>query len=79
MVMDVKTEEAVDAELVLLKTQFEQQMRRDKIRGVTVIVLPKENALRFEFPGQVEQDEIARLLADHPYDLTKDREDDKIY
>ena len=77
MVMDDKTEEAVDAELVLLKSQFEQQMRRDKIRDATVTVLQKENALRFEFSGQVEQDEIFRILVDHPYDVTKDREGDK--
>lgn len=77
MVMDVKTEEAVDAELVLLKSQFEQQMRRDKIRDATVTVLQRENALRFEFSGQVEQDEIFRILVDHPYDVTKDREGDK--
>lgn len=76
MVMDVRTEEAVEAELVLLKTYFEQQFRKDKIRDAFVTVLPKENTIRFEFAGQVEQDEIAGVLSDYPYVVTKEREGD---
>ncbi|MBN1297316.1 protein translocase subunit SecD [bacterium] len=72
MVMDVKTEEAVEAELVLVKKQFEQHLRREKIRGAEITVNAVEHTLFFDFADAVERDEIARMLDDYPYDVTKD-------
>ncbi|MCD4653660.1 protein translocase subunit SecD [bacterium] len=76
MVMDVKTEEAVEAELVLLKKQFEQKLRRDKIRDAVITVNAGDTSLVFEFSGQIERDEIADKLEDYPYTLTKKNDGD---
>ena len=77
MVMDVKTEEAVEAELVLVKKQFEQQFRKDKIKDATITVLAGDHSVKFEFMDRVERDEIADSLENAPYNLTKDQEGDK--
>ncbi len=77
MVMDVRTEEAVEAELVLMKKQFEQQFRKDKIRDATINVLPKDFAVKFEFANQVERDEIFKTLEEFPYELSRDQEVEK--
>jgi len=71
MVMDVKTDEAVDAELVLLKKQFERELQRDKIKDVEITVNSDDKALSFKFSGQVERDEVAAKLENYPYTLTK--------
>lgn len=76
MVMDVKTEEAVEAELVLLKKQFEQHLRREKIRDVEITVNASESSILFKFPNQVERDEITRMMDDYPYTLTKGTTED---
>ena len=79
MVMDVQTDEAVEAELVLLRTQFERQLRRDRIRDAHVTVISDEYSIEFEFAGRAERDEIALVLEDHPYDLVKTQDGEKFY
>ncbi|MBN1880023.1 protein translocase subunit SecD [bacterium] len=77
MVMDVQTEEAVEAELVLLKKQFEQQLRKDKIKDAVITVFAKEHTVKFEFGDRVERDEIAGVLEDYPFTISKDQDGDK--
>jgi len=49
MVMDVRTDEAVVAELVRMKSSFENQLRRDKVKNYKVEVAEKERAIVFTF------------------------------
>lgn len=79
MVMDVKTDEAVVAELVNMKKQYEQQLRRDKIKDYEITVNEAGSELQFKFVGQVERDEIADKLEDHPFNLTKSADNDGFY
>jgi preprotein translocase subunit SecD len=79
MVMDVQTDEAVEAELVMLRTHFERQLRRDRIRDAHITVLPDQYSVQFEFSGLAERDEVGLMMEDYPYDLVKTQDGEKYY
>lgn len=64
MVMDVRTDEAVLAELVRMKSSYENQLRKDKVKNFKVEVSEKDLAIVFNFDNPDDRESVKNQFQD---------------
>ncbi len=80
MVMDVKTEEAVQAELLLSKKYFESLCRKDKLKDVTIDTNNETFALSMAFSSMEDRDHIMNMVkSEGGFNVSSSAHDGKYY